>query len=57
MTAWRITSDRQAQSKEKNFCLLGGVAGFVQYMNRSKNPLHKPQGVFTESAKKGWHDR
>ncbi|MDO5356872.1 MAG: DNA topoisomerase (ATP-hydrolyzing) subunit B [Conchiformibius sp.] len=26
--------------KHENFALGGGVAGFVQYMNRKKNPLH-----------------
>lgn len=27
--------------KQENFALSGGVAGFVQYMNRNKTPLHQ----------------
>jgi DNA gyrase subunit B len=27
--------------REEDFAFSGGVAGFVQYMNRKKNPLHE----------------
>ncbi|QEY25147.1 DNA topoisomerase (ATP-hydrolyzing) subunit B [Neisseria zalophi] len=31
----------QRDGKEEDFAFSGGVAGFVQYMNRKKNPLHE----------------
>ncbi len=31
----------QRDGKHENFAFSGGVAGFVQYMNRKKNPLHE----------------
>ena len=35
-----ITLIDERNGKEENFAFSGGVAGFVQYMNRNKNPLH-----------------
>src|SRR4051812_8156591 len=31
----------QRDGKSENFAFLGGVKGFVEYMNRAKTPLHK----------------
>jgi DNA gyrase subunit B len=40
----------QRQGKEENFAFAGGVQGFVQYINRSKNVLHPETfAVATES--------
>ncbi|MFC3532047.1 DNA topoisomerase (ATP-hydrolyzing) subunit B [Vogesella facilis] len=35
-----ITLIDERNGKEENFAFSGGVAGFVGYMNRNKNPLH-----------------
>lgn len=40
----------QRSGKEENFAFLGGVKGFVEYMNRSKAVLH--QNVFSASGEK-----
>ena len=40
----------QRIGKEENFAFLGGVKGFVEYMNRSKTALH--QNIFFTSAEK-----
>src|SRR5205807_6986709 len=40
----------QRAGKEENFAFSGGVKGFVEYMNRSKNVLH--QNVFVSDAMK-----
>ena len=31
----------ERDGKHESFALSGGVAGFVQYMNRKKTPLHE----------------
>ncbi|MEW5879498.1 MAG: DNA topoisomerase (ATP-hydrolyzing) subunit B [Pseudomonadota bacterium] len=36
----RIKLVDQRQGKEEDFAFSGGVKGFVQYINRAKNPLH-----------------
>ena len=36
----RIKLIDQRQNKEEDFAFSGGVKGFVEYINRSKNPLH-----------------
>ena len=40
----------QRNGKEENFAFLGGVQGFVEYMNRSKTVLHP--NIFCTSAEK-----
>ena len=40
----------QRAGKEENFAFLGGVKGFVEYMNRAKNALHP--NVFLGSGEK-----
>jgi DNA gyrase subunit B len=40
----------QRSGKEENFAFAGGVKGFVEYMNRSKNVLH--QNVFLGTGEK-----
>jgi len=40
----------QRVGKEENFAFSGGVKGFVEYMNRSKDVLH--QNVFSSSGEK-----
>ncbi len=42
----------QRSGKEENFAFLGGVKGFVEYMNRSKSVLH-PNVFFTSAEKEG----
>ena len=39
------------EGREENFAFSGGVAGFVSYINKTKNPLH-PQ-VFIANGEKG----
>lgn len=49
--------------KQENFAFSGGIAGFVQYMNRKKNPLHEKifyvagekEGMSVECAMQ-WND-
>ena len=38
----------QRQGKEENFAFLGGVKGFVEYINRAKTVLHP--NVFSVST-------
>jgi len=45
-----ITLVDQRSGKEEKFLFTGGVKGFVEYMNRSKNVLH--QNVFYAKAEK-----
>jgi DNA gyrase subunit B len=45
-----ITLVDQRSAKEEKFLFSGGVKGFVEYMNRSKNVLH--QGIFYAKAEK-----
>ncbi len=40
----------QRVGKEENFAFSGGVKGFVEYMNRAKNPLHS--SVFHSTGEK-----
>jgi DNA gyrase subunit B len=40
----------QRSGKEENFAFLGGVKGFVEYMNRTKTVLH--QNIFSATAEK-----
>ena len=42
----------QRDGKSENFALSGGVAGFVQYMNRAKTVLH-PHGFYAIGEKDG----
>ena len=42
----------QRTGKEENYAFSGGVKGFVEYMNRSKNVLH-PNLFVTHSVKDG----
>ncbi|MCE5243454.1 MAG: DNA topoisomerase (ATP-hydrolyzing) subunit B [Syntrophobacteraceae bacterium] len=37
---------------EKNFCYEGGLASFVQYLNKNKEPLH-PEIIFINAEKQG----
>ena len=46
----KIALHDNRSGKEENFAFLGGVKGFVEYMNRSKTVLH--QNVFFASAEK-----
>ena len=47
-----ITLLDQRTGKQENFSFTGGVKGFVEYMNRSKSPLH--QKIFhAEGSKEG----
>ncbi|HUQ76526.1 MAG TPA: DNA topoisomerase (ATP-hydrolyzing) subunit B [Burkholderiales bacterium] len=46
----RIALIDQRTGKEENFAFAGGVKGFVEYMNRSKNVLHP--NLFVSSAVK-----
>jgi len=46
----RIVLIDQRSGKEETFSFTGGVKGFVEYMNRSKNVLH--QNVFYSKAEK-----
>ncbi len=47
-----ITLIDQRTGKQENFSFTGGVKGFVEYMNRSKSPLH--QKIFhAEGSKEG----
>src|SRR5690348_3363946 len=46
----RIVLIDQRAGKEENFAFSGGVKGFVEYMNRSKNVLHP--NVFVGNAEK-----
>jgi DNA gyrase subunit B len=53
----------QRSGKQENFSFIGGVQGFVEYMNRSKTPLHSKvfyaegakDGIFVEVAMQ-WND-
>lgn len=57
-----ILSDKRT-GKEENFAFAGGVAGFVEYMNRNKSPLHgkiyyaqgEKEGMTVEVAMQ-WND-
>jgi DNA gyrase subunit B len=42
----------QRTGKQENFSFTGGVKGFVEYMNRSKTPLH-PKIFYSEGNKDG----
>ncbi len=42
----------QRVGKQENFSFSGGVKGFVEYMNRSKTPLH-PKIFYSEGSKDG----
>ena len=46
----RIVLVDQRSGKEENFAFAGGVKGFVEYMNRSKNVLHP--NVFSAQGEK-----
>jgi len=46
----KIALHDQRNGKEENFAFLGGVKGFVEYMNRSKTVLH--QNIFSASSEK-----
>ena len=46
----RIVLVDQRTGKEENFAFSGGVRGFVEYMNRSKNVLH--QNTFSAQGEK-----
>ena len=48
----RIVLIDQRTGKEENFAFSGGVKGFVEYMNRSKNVLH-PNLFCTHAVKDG----
>ncbi|MFA7240185.1 MAG: DNA topoisomerase (ATP-hydrolyzing) subunit B [Sulfuricellaceae bacterium] len=45
-----ITLTDQRNAKEESFAFTGGVKGFVEYMNRSKSPLHP--NIFHASGEK-----
>ncbi|MGL6046244.1 MAG: ATP-binding protein, partial [Vogesella sp.] len=47
-----ITLIDKRNGKEENFAFSGGVAGFVQYMNRNKNALH-PKVFYGIGEKEG----
>src|SRR5258707_799511 len=42
----------QRSGKQENFSFTGGVKGFVEYMNRSKTPLHQ-KIFYAEGSKEG----
>jgi len=46
----KIALHDHRSGKEENFAFLGGVKGFVEYMNRSKSVLH--QNIFFASSEK-----
>lgn len=48
----KIALHDHRSGKEENFAFLGGVKGFVEYMNRSKAVLH-PNVFFASSEKEG----
>lgn len=47
-----ITMLDKRDGREENFAFSGGVAGFVAYMNRKKNPLH-PKVFYATGEKDG----
>ena len=48
----KISLNDQRNGKEEKFAFLGGVKGFVEYMNRSKSVLH-PNVFFASTEKDG----
>ena len=57
----------QRTGKEEDFAFLGGVKGFVEYINRSKTVLHPnvffscgesiiPNGAISDEVAMQWHD-
>ena len=47
-----ITLVDQRTGKQENFSFTGGIRGFVEYMNRSKTPLHQ-KIFYAEGSKEG----
>src|SRR5699024_8998778 len=47
----RLVDERQG--KEENFAFLGGVKGFVEYINRSKTVLHPNVFAVTTESRVG----
>ena len=48
----KISLKDQRDGKEENFAFLGGVKGFVEYVNRNKSVLH-PNVFFASAEKEG----
>ena len=48
----KISLVDQRSGKQENFSFTGGIKGFVEYMNRSKTPLHQ-KIFYAEGAKEG----
>jgi len=46
-----ITLEDERTEKKQEFCYKGGILSFVEMLNESKNPLHKP--FFIEKEKNG----
>lgn len=44
-----LRDERQEKPKEETFCYEGGIASFVQYINRAKEVLHDP--IYIEDEK------
>jgi DNA gyrase subunit B len=45
-----FTDERLDEPKERIFCFEGGVKSFVEYLNKTKKPLH-PEPVYFEAVK------
>ncbi len=48
----KISLIDQRSGKQENFSFTGGIKGFVEYMNRSKTPLHQ-KIFYAEGSKEG----
>ena len=45
-----LTDNRIPQPKIKTFCFDGGVASFISYLNKNKNPIHK-EPIYIEARR------
>ena len=47
-----LKDEREDREQDRTFCYSGGIVEFVQYLNRSKEPLY-PEIIFCEGEKDG----
>lgn len=49
-----IIEDKRENGKQKEYCYEGGIASFVEHLNRTREALHEPP-IFIEAEKDGLH--